>query len=35
MTIIQQPTFIDLEVLMQLDVKERHAHIFSPSSFIQ
>lgn len=29
MTIIQQPTFIDLEILMQLDIKERHAEIFS------
>lgn len=33
MTIIQQPTFIDIEILMQLDVKERHAHLFSPIDF--
>ncbi|MBO0475326.1 hypothetical protein IGL98_003111 [Enterococcus sp. DIV0840] len=33
MTIIQQPTFIDIEILIQLDVKERHAHIFSPIDF--
>lgn len=33
MTIVQQPTFIDIEVLMQLDIKERHAEIFSPIDF--
>ena len=33
MTIVQQPTFIDLEILMQLDIKERHAEIFSPIDF--
>ena len=33
MTIIQQPTFIDIEILMTLDIKERHAQIFSPIDF--
>lgn len=35
MTIVQQPTFIDIEILMQLDIKERNAEaeIFSPIDF--
>lgn len=33
MTIVQQPTFIDIEILMQLDIKERNTEIFSPIDF--
>lgn len=33
MFIIQQPTFIDIEILEKLDIIERHAEIFSPIDF--
>jgi transposase len=33
MTIIQQPTLFDFDILTQLDVHERHAEIFSPIDF--
>ncbi|MGM0124148.1 hypothetical protein IGI37_001522 [Enterococcus sp. AZ194] len=35
MTIIQQPTLFELDILASLDVKERHAEIFSPIDFLK
>jgi transposase len=33
MSIVQQPTLFDIDILMQLDIKERFSEIFSPIEF--